>query len=227
MLLTSKLRGTTKKRVPRTPPRHRLAYTATRERILDVAADVFQHGYRITSLDELARRLGVTKPAIYHYFPSKEHLLSTLYERVVSLSVTRLEAIARTAAPPAQKLEAMLRAHIGLVVEHLPLFTVFFREEMNLPEAYRRQILPKQRAYSRMMIDVYRDGVRAGVFRAVDPVIATSALLAMGNWLYHWYRPDGRLSASAIADIMIELALSGCLRSERPATRSRRASPRP
>lgn len=222
MLLPSNLRGMTTKRDARRPPQHRLAYAATRERILDVAADVFQHGYHVTSLDEVARRLGVTKPAIYHYFPSKEHLLSALYDRVVSLSVTRLEAIARTATAPAEKLEAMLRAHIGLVVEHLPLFTVFFREEMHLPVAYRRQVLPKQRVYSRMMVDVYGEGVRAGVLRDVDPVIATSALLAMGNWLYHWYRPDGRLSASEIADIMIELALRGCRKAERRTTRSRR-----
>ncbi len=214
------------KRLDGRTPRHRLAYAATRERILTTAADVFQHGYHATSLDHVAARLGVTKPAVYHYFPSKEHLLSELYGRVVSLSFARLDAIARTDVPPIQKLEAMLRAHIGLVVEQLPLFTVFFREEKNLPEAYRRRVLPKQRMYGRMMVDVYRDGVRAGVFRDVDPVVATSALLAMGNWLYHWYRPDGRLSPKEIADIMVGLAMSGYLRESprrptRPPRRSR------
>jgi AcrR family transcriptional regulator len=210
------------KRIDRGAPRHRLAYAATRERILTTAADVFQQGYHATSLDDVAVRLGVTKPAIYHYFPSKEHLLSELYDRVVSLSVARLKAIARTDSPPVEKLEAMLRAHIGLVAEQLPLFTVFFREEKNLPEAYRRQVLPKQRAYGRMMVDVYREGVRAGAFRDVDPVVATSALLAMGNWLYHWYRPDGRLSPKEIADIMVTLAMAGCLREPaRPPRRSR------
>ena len=224
MLLKSRIQVGS--RAPGRTPRHRPAYERMRERILAAAAEVFQHGYHATSLDHVAARLGVTKPAIYHYFPSKEHLLSELYDQVVTLSLARLAAVERADLPPVEKLETMLRAHIGLVLEQLPLFTVFFREEKNLPEAYRRQVLPKQREYGRMMVNVYRDGVRAGVLRDADPVVVTSSLLAMGNWLYHWYRPDGRLPASEIADIMVGLAMSGCLREPprppmRPARRSR------
>lgn len=212
------------------PRRVRLAYTATRERILDAAAEVFQHGYHESPLDAVAQRLGVTKPAIYHYFPSKEDLLAELYDRLVTLALARMEAIHTATMAPAAKLEAMLRTHVGLVIEELPLFTIFFREEKNLPASFRNTVLPKQRRYGRMLVDVYRQGVREGVFRDLDPVAVASALLAMGNWLYHWYRPEGRLSAKAITDITVSLALTGCLapndsrqpRGERARTRGTR-----
>jgi AcrR family transcriptional regulator len=55
----------------------------TRERILDTALDLFiEQGYEKTSLRELAERVGVTKAALYYYFPSKEQLLRTLVEPV-------------------------------------------------------------------------------------------------------------------------------------------------
>jgi AcrR family transcriptional regulator len=197
----------------RTPPRRRrLAYETTRERILSAAADVFQHGYHARSLDEVAARLGVTKPAIYHYFPSKEHLLCELYERVVDLSVARMEAVFNADTAPAEKLEAMVRTHILLCVGQLPLFTVFFREEPSLPDTFRQRVRPKQRAYGRMFVDVYRRGVADGIFRDMDAVVVVSALVGMGNWLHHWYRPDGRLSEKEIADGMVTIALLGCVR---------------
>ena len=52
------------------------AQTSTRERILDVALDLFEHqGYAGTSLRDIADRLGLTKAAVYYHFPSKEDLL--------------------------------------------------------------------------------------------------------------------------------------------------------
>ena len=45
----------------------------TRERILDTALDMFiERGYDKTSLREIAERVGVTKPALYYHFSSKE-----------------------------------------------------------------------------------------------------------------------------------------------------------
>lgn len=52
------------------------AQTSTRQRILDVALDLFEHqGYAGTSLRDIADRLGLTKAAVYYHFPSKEDLL--------------------------------------------------------------------------------------------------------------------------------------------------------
>lgn len=53
----------------------------TRERILDVAAELFvDQGYENTSLREIADRLGFTKAALYYHFPSKEQILQALLE---------------------------------------------------------------------------------------------------------------------------------------------------
>ncbi len=55
----------------------------TRERILETALDLFiERGYEKTSLREIAERIGVTKPALYYHFASKEEILETLIEPI-------------------------------------------------------------------------------------------------------------------------------------------------
>jgi AcrR family transcriptional regulator len=57
--------------------------TSTRDRILDVALDLFiDKGYDGTSLREIAERLGITKAALYYYFTSKDDILMALHMRL-------------------------------------------------------------------------------------------------------------------------------------------------
>ena len=59
------------------------AKSDTRQRILDVALDLFtEQGYDGTSLREIAEQLGVTKAALYYHFESKEDILMALHMRI-------------------------------------------------------------------------------------------------------------------------------------------------
>lgn len=56
---------------------------STRQRILDVALDLFiEKGYDKASLREIAEQLGFTKAALYYHFASKEDILKALHLRV-------------------------------------------------------------------------------------------------------------------------------------------------
>jgi AcrR family transcriptional regulator len=59
------------------------ADASTREKILDVALDLFtDQGFDGTSMREMAERLNISKPAIYYHFASKEEILMTLHMRL-------------------------------------------------------------------------------------------------------------------------------------------------
>ena len=59
------------------------AKSDTRQRILDVALDLFtEQGYDGTSLRQIAEQLGVTKAALYYHFESKEDILMALHMRI-------------------------------------------------------------------------------------------------------------------------------------------------
>jgi len=68
------------------PNASRRPRSQTRERILDVALELFnEQGYEKTSLREIADRLGVTKAALYYHFERKEDILLELHLRLHDL----------------------------------------------------------------------------------------------------------------------------------------------
>jgi AcrR family transcriptional regulator len=71
------------------------AGASTRERILDVALDLFtDQGFDGTSMREIAERVDISKPAIYHHFASKEEILMALHLRLHEFGKVALERLA-------------------------------------------------------------------------------------------------------------------------------------
>lgn len=70
------------------------APASTRDRILDVAMDLFiEQGYEATSLREIAEPLGFTKAALYYHFTSKQDILRALMEPAIGLQQGLIERI--------------------------------------------------------------------------------------------------------------------------------------
>lgn len=194
----------------------------TRERIVEVASEVFrQHGFHGAALADIAQRLGVTKPALYHHIRSKEELLFGMQLRLVDLALGRINAIIESGLPVADRLAAVLEAHMLTVVEYLPLFAVFFQERRQLSEPHRRRVDAARRQYNDLVERVYQEGVAAGVYRPLEPKIAVFSLLGMASTLYQWYRPGGRLSAGQIAQVVCQLASRGYLACDQVAQAAR------
>jgi AcrR family transcriptional regulator len=71
------------------------AGASTREKILDVALDLFtDQGFDGTSMREIAERLNISKPAIYYHFASKEEILMALHMRLHEFGRTALARLA-------------------------------------------------------------------------------------------------------------------------------------
>jgi TetR/AcrR family transcriptional regulator, cholesterol catabolism regulator len=184
----------------------------SRDRIVDVASGVFhRQGFHGSALDDIARVLGVTKPALYHYIGGKDQLLCEIYLRVIGLVLERLGKIIDADLSVQAKLEAVLRTHVMTVAEYVSLFTVFFQERRQLPDRFRRQVDRGRKKYSALVEALYRQGVAAGEFRDLPPKIAVFALLGMASSIYQWFRSDGRYRADDVAHVMAELASSGYL----------------
>jgi AcrR family transcriptional regulator len=75
----------------------------TRERILDVAQELFTHrGYDKTSLRDIAERLEITKAALYYYFERKEDILLELHRRLQVLGAGLLDELEAAPDGPAR-----------------------------------------------------------------------------------------------------------------------------
>jgi AcrR family transcriptional regulator len=107
----------------------------TRERILDVALDLFTaNGYDKTSLREVADELGLTKAAVYYHFEKKEDILLALHLRMHALGNEGLARLAKLTEGGATitSLLAVLDDFIDQVVQNRKLFEFHIRNERAL-----------------------------------------------------------------------------------------------
>ena len=104
----------------------------TAERTLRAALDAFgTRGYGATSLDDLARELGIRKQTILYWYPSKEALLDAAIDRVAAEVTVRLERAVAGAEPGFERVEAIVRAMFRLAARH-PSMLGFLREVTRL-----------------------------------------------------------------------------------------------
>lgn len=96
---------------PATSPRVQKKRERMRKEILDAArAILLEEGPDAVTLGSVSLRLGMTKPALYHYFPAKEALTRSLVAALIDEEVRELSATVERAGPGENPIAAMIRA---------------------------------------------------------------------------------------------------------------------
>jgi AcrR family transcriptional regulator len=179
------------------------------ESILLVAAEVFnRHGYDATSMGMLAEQLGITKSAIYHHVPSKEHLLELALDRALSrLEAILVDPLASTGAA-VDRLLYVLRSATGVLTDQLPFVTLLLRLRGNTD--IERAALERRRAFNRAIAELVDEARSDGDIRSdLDPRTTTRLLFGMIGSVVDWYRPDGPVSAETVANDVVAVAFGG------------------
>ena len=183
------------------------------ETVLRTAIDLFnRQGYDASSMGDLARELGLTKSAIYHHVPSKEHLLErALDEALDELSAALDQVQADHATSPEQRLRSAVRASVVVLAEHLPAVTLLLRVRGNTPA--EKKALARRRDIDHRLAEMVREAAEAGAIRAdVDPLLTSRLLFGTVNSLTEWLRGD--VDVEALADTVTTLAFDGLVRHE-------------
>lgn len=108
----------------------------TRERILDVALDLFvDQGYDKASLREIAERLQVTKAALYYHFPSKADILMALHLRLHALSEEPLRTLGDGPVSMAA-FEAFINSGINVMERNTKLLLLHFQNQSALADIH-------------------------------------------------------------------------------------------
>jgi TetR/AcrR family transcriptional regulator, cholesterol catabolism regulator len=189
---------------------------AARDQILRAAADLFrERGYRATTLDGIAARLGMSKASLYTYFHAKEEMLAAISRETIAGFTRELALVQRSALLPEEKLRRVVRQHVRFVVANRSFLTVFFSEEASLPARFARALAAQKDRYDKGVERIVLEGVRRGVFRDVPPRLVVFGLLGMLNWVHKWYDPTGRWDAEDVSAAFLTLVEGGLLRRER------------
>jgi AcrR family transcriptional regulator len=188
-------------------PRRRMRAADRELAIRTAALRIFREkGYDAASMQDIADAVGLYKGSLYHYVSSKEELLIQLFEGRAGQVLREIDAVASGPGTPSERLRGSVRAYVLGVLEHLDSVHIYLREERALPPWALQQVHLEQRAMRDLFGRVIADGIRAGEFVESDPKLAALAVLGMCTWIHRWYRSNGRLAESVIADDFAERA---------------------
>jgi AcrR family transcriptional regulator len=175
--------------------------------MLDAAAKLFStRGYVDTGIDDIGEAVGVTGPAVYRHFASKEALLAAVLERAVEQLETILPRVRDEAASPSDALQRLVDATVAACIADRELTAIYWQESRNLPQAQRLHIERVQREF----IDEYADILR-GVRPELSPSAARMAVYAASALMRSVANRESRLSEPDLQRLLSTMATAALL----------------
>lgn len=188
----------------------------TRERILAVSGRVFnQRGYHGTTLDDIARALGVTKAALYYHVKNKEELLFQCHQLALDIGMEGFHLALAQPGPPDEQLRVALAHYIEGMADQLK-GTVVLLEQGALSPRHHRRIVSGRDEYEQALRKMIAGGVTAGVFVPCDPKLVGFAILGAVHWIPKWYSPAGSSPAREIAEAFAAYLVRGLTKQPSP-----------
>jgi AcrR family transcriptional regulator len=180
-----------------------------REAVLQAAVDLFnEHGFRATSIDDVARALNVTKPTIYHYFPSKDEILFECVRRGVESIREAGAAVEKQGGTALERLEAHMRNYAIVMTSDFGM-CVTRTADHELSEASRARFRALKRETDLTIRRVVEEGMLDGSIAPGDPRLVAFTLAGALNWIARWYDPMGSLAPEEIAAGCVSVLVSG------------------
>lgn len=200
-----------------------------RDAVLRVAAQLFnEKGYHATSLDEVAERLNVTKPTVYHYVRNKEEILFECVRIGIEMLHAAVERVGSSGGTAREKLIAAIREYAAIAAMDFGMCVIRVGEDPLPPES-RKQLRRLKRLIDQEFRSVIAHGIAEGSLAPCDPKIAAFVLAGALSWIARWYRPDGPLSLTEITEQCIGVLMDGLRargRSPRRTTKPAETRPR-
>ncbi len=209
-----------------------------RDRILSAAGRLFgERGYDGTSMRDIAKEVGISGPALYWHFRSKEDIFFSFLDSVLREFVKSVEATV-TGRSPDQRMRQFVEAHVRAQLEQLDRTGAYAKLYGNaqlrnsLPADRNSELEELERAYLEMCKDILREGSKLGQFEFRELTPTAFAIINLCEYVITWFRSGGRLGVEEISEIYADLVLrmlrpgADQSRAPSPASRARPASPR-
>ncbi len=181
-----------------------------RAQILDAARLLFvERGYLAARVEDIARRAGLSKGAVYFYFPSKKAIFEALAQQEYARTSTFLLQAQAAPIPASQKLMLMARQYLDYFsgLEDPPRFFLLMTEMAIRDEAIRDNVQAIHQQYVQGLAAIIAQGSDEGIFRPVDAESLSTLLKALVDGLSGQaaagMRPDVARLTTAGMDILL------------------------
>ena len=162
-------------------------------------------------MNDVAAALKLSKGGLYHHFQSKDEMLFHIMNHALDITDERVVKAVRGIHNPEERLRTVIRLHIEVVLSVRDReVTVMLHENHPLPPSLRKQINQRKKDYIHFVEGLIAEVQKQrGAKGTVSARAAALALLGMINWIYQWYKPEGRLQAQDLIPQYTELLFAG------------------
>ncbi|SES23916.1 transcriptional regulator, TetR family [Lentzea xinjiangensis] len=197
--------------------------SSRRQELLALAARMFaERGYGQTTVRDIADAAGILSGSLYHHFDSKESMVDEILRTFLDELFTRYREIVDAGLGPRRALKALVVASFEAIDTRHAAVAIYQNESKHLMPLERFSYLEDRNVEFRKLWTVLlEDGMSAGVFRADLDVDLAYRFIRDTVWVaVRWYRPDGGLSAEAVAGQYLAILLDGIATGRRTSSKT-------
>ena len=201
----AKVRGGSVPKQPSARPRGRPRLEIDLVAVSDAASQIFfERGYDAVSIESVAAELDVSRATLYRTVPTKDALLTVLFERSTADLFVAASEVVDAGHDALEALEGLIRVHVAAAVRMGPYMTVFTNPAHMGPEALARW-RRWTHEYEQLWASTVQRAMATGVLPKGDVTTTTRLLLGMLIWVSRWHGATSAIGAEAIADTAIGL----------------------
>ena len=180
-----------------------------REAVLKTAAQLFcLQGFHNTTLTDIARQLHITKPALYHYFASKDEILQACVRESLAATETEFKSASLLPGTGRDRLVHFMAWYAENMTTVFGMCLVRIAEQDLDPKA-GAELHTAKSTVARRLRQLLEQGVADGSIGPCNPRVAVFTIAGALSWVGHWYKPGGRLSPHEVAANVVSMLMAG------------------
>jgi AcrR family transcriptional regulator len=172
-----------------------------REQILAAAAELFaRHGFHGVGINDIGAAVGISGPALYRHFRSKDAMLGEMLTSISELLLSGAQARVDEAGDPENSISSLIRWQVDFALDNPALITVQERDLGNLADTDRQRVRALQRRY----VEVWVTTIRRARPEVGEPAAraAAHALFGLINSTPH----SAHLDRAQMSDLLAAMA---------------------
>lgn len=189
------------------------ASVTTKELIHQSACRLFREsGFHATSVRDIAEKVGIQGGSLYAHIRGKDDLLWDVVNSAADRFFAAIEPIIASKANVMQRLRKAIIAHVEVVAADIDAAAVYTVEWRHLPAERRAAITARRDGYENLFRSLVSEAIHERHLTPTDAAGATLFVLSSLNFMFTWYKPDGRMSSREIGTMLADFILDGLKR---------------
>lgn len=187
-------------------------HTTKKEVVIEKAAFLFKtKGYNAASMRELAVTLGIEAPSLYNYIGSKGELLQTICIKMATAFTANLDIVENTTKSIVEKIEAIIRFHIQMMMNNFNEVFVANHEWKHLKEPLLSNFLNLRRNYEKRLMILIETGIEKKELKNINPYVTVLTILSAVRGLEFWHGHKKNVTQQVLENDMVNQLLNGII----------------